>query len=244
MRVKTGRRETCTYCLQSIPRAECTSDHVIAESWYAATVGEMAKWQVPACRPCNNDLGKIEREVLTRLAMCLDEGNEAYEQIIARAKRAMDPRQGKNAKDARSRAALLRKIKAELLEIANFHAEGVLPFFEQNFDAGVRHATPIPVESIEAVAQKWTRGMYRLHFKQMLPAHTQFEVHFLRNEAEWEVFGELLQIAVPLDRGPDLQVLLSRGRDAAHEAVIASFRIWQEFKVHCVATVENAKPAA
>jgi len=242
MRIKTGRRETCTYCLQSVPRAECTSDHVIAESWYAATAGEMAKWQVPACRKCNNDLGKIERELIVRLAKCLDESNPAYGQIVARAERAIDPAQGKNARDARSRAALRRKLQADLLGVTDFYAEGVLPFFERNFDAGSRDGITFEKDNIDAIAQKWTRGIYRVHYKALLPAHAQFDVHFFRKDAEWETFEE--QFAVQLDRGPDLQVRLFLGKVAENEELIASFRLWQEFCVHCFVTVRHRAEAS
>jgi hypothetical protein len=48
-----------------------------------------------------------------------------------------------------------------------------------------------------------------------------------------------MTLAEPLDRGPDLQVILSRGKDADHEAIIASFRLWQEFKVHCAVSING-----
>lgn len=247
MKVKSARREICTYCVQEVPMAECSSDHVVAESWYAKSADAMERWKVRACTKCNHGFGKVERDVVTRLAMCLDPENAAYEDIIARAKRAMDPAFGKNLRDAQSRLALKRKIIAEMAEIDDFNAPGVLPFFEKNYKAGGRHVALFREEWMEALARKWARGIYRIRFNELLPVNAEIDWYFLRKDAEWDVFGELEQIAEPMDRGPDLEVSLLRGRNADREAMIASFHLWQEFKMHCAVTVDGSaapRPAA
>lgn len=243
MRVKSGRHETCTYCLARVLAADCTRDHVVAESWYAGSADGIEKWQVPACRTCNHELGKIERDVLVRFGMCLDGEDPAYQDIVARAKRAMDPGQAKNAKDKRSRQALLDKIKSAVIEIADFKAAGTLPFFKDNYDAGVRHTVPIPADSLHAIARKWARGLYRLRFNELLPVAAQIDVNYLTQEAEVDVFGELLPHASVLDRGPDIQVLFWRFKEEPREAFMASFRIWREYRVHCAVTLVE-QPAA
>jgi hypothetical protein len=73
-----------------------------------------------------------------------------------------------------------------------------------------------------------------------LPGHAEIGWYFLRKDVEWDVFGELEQIAEPMDRGPDLQVSLSRGKNANQEAMIASFHLWQEFKMHRAVSVDGA----
>jgi hypothetical protein len=234
MRVKTGRRETCTYCLEKIPRSEITSDHVIAESWYTPRAEDFEKWQVPSCQSCNGALGNIERELLVRFALCLDVTEPAYADIMDRARRAIDPTFGKNRRDARSRARLRQQLSDEIRRITRFDEPGVLPFFETNFLAGGRDAIPIPADSIEIVAQKWARGLYRLRFNQLIPLAADCDINFLRQDAEWEAFAPLVPLSTPMHRGDDLQAMLCRGKDVSREGFYVSFRIWKEFKVHCV----------
>jgi hypothetical protein len=243
MTAETEADEVCTYCLGKVPVEECTWDHVVADSWYADTAEGIEKWQVPACSNCNHELGKLEREALIRFGMCLDGENPAYKDIVVRAKRAMDPTHGKNDKDERMRQALLEKIKGELVEIGDFKAAGALPFFKDNYDAGVRHTVPISADGLHAIARKWTRGFYRLIFGGLLPADAQIDVHYLTEEGEAEVFGELLPHALALDRGPDIQVLLWRVKEDGREAFMASYRIWEEYRVHCAVTL-GEEPAA
>jgi hypothetical protein len=52
--------------------------------------------------------------------------------------------------------------------------------------------------------------------------------------------GSLNRLPSQWDRGPDLQVSLSRGKNANQEAMIASFHLWQEFKMHCAVSVDGA----
>ena len=47
------------------------------------------------------------------------------------------------------------------------------------------------------------------------------------------MFGELLPHALVLDRGLDIRVLLWRVKEDRREAFLASYRIWQEYRVHC-----------
>ena len=52
---------------------EITSDHVFPRSWYPDTTpANLEKWQMPSCRQCNADFGRMEEDLLLVLALCAD----------------------------------------------------------------------------------------------------------------------------------------------------------------------------
>jgi hypothetical protein len=139
MRCTAGRRIVCSYCRGETPLREITKDHVIGESWYTTNAGDLEKWKVPACKPCNNELSRVEREILIRLALCLDPSEAAHLAIIEYAMRAIDPAAATNPRDAKHRLALQQKIKREMIIVDRPDAPDVMPSFRENFDIGSRH---------------------------------------------------------------------------------------------------------
>src|SRR6266699_2709643 len=60
----------CIHCLQPI-RAK-SEDHVFPTSWYPDTTPDtVQRWKVPSCPDCNNRLGKVEKELLIRVGICM-----------------------------------------------------------------------------------------------------------------------------------------------------------------------------
>jgi len=62
----------CVHCLNPFPPDEITTDHVIPDSWYPATITLKDRPTLPSCRRRNERLGNIERALLVRLGLCLD----------------------------------------------------------------------------------------------------------------------------------------------------------------------------
>lgn len=61
----------CVHCLRD--PVELTSDHMFPKAWYPDTTPEdLEKWQIPSCFECNQRLGKLENDLLGRVALALD----------------------------------------------------------------------------------------------------------------------------------------------------------------------------
>ncbi len=66
--MKTAKKR-CVHC----PSDSETMDHVFPRSWYPDTTpDDVQRWTVPSCFKCNNELSRIERNLLISLGLCLD----------------------------------------------------------------------------------------------------------------------------------------------------------------------------
>jgi hypothetical protein len=60
----------CVHCLKD--NVELTEDHMFPKAWYPDTTAEnLEKWKIPSCLECNQRLGKLERDLIGRLALTL-----------------------------------------------------------------------------------------------------------------------------------------------------------------------------
>jgi hypothetical protein len=169
----TGLRQ-CPYCLGQFPNQEMTDDHVIARSWFPAKTPPVAKWQVRSCRACNNEKSALERDVLGRLALCLDPSRSDLADIIARARRSMDPRSATTAREFKHRFNRREAIRSSIIDISSKSDPGVLPYFIPNFDAGSRTGIEIPVRSLDGLVQKWIRGLHLCEVGKSFPADMRY----------------------------------------------------------------------
>jgi hypothetical protein len=61
------------------------------KAWYPnATPENLEKWQIPACASCNSRYGKIENDLLGRVALTLDVKNPASTGLAEKALRALN----------------------------------------------------------------------------------------------------------------------------------------------------------
>ena len=96
-----------------------TDDHFYPESWYPSnTPLNLEKWTVPACQACNRKKAKLDDYAFMILVPGLQTSSEAYEDIRARHRRAIDVNSATNLKDAVKRRqrgfALLSTFKQHL----------------------------------------------------------------------------------------------------------------------------------
>src|SRR3546814_13047400 len=126
----TGKGAQCVYCLRLLTPALRTQDHVIARSWFPlSTPQNVEKWKVPSCRPCNHKFGKVEEDILHRLAMSLDRNDIAAAGIVETALRSIDPKQGKTTRDREHRQRKREKLRRELVTMRAYtYTRGLLKF--------------------------------------------------------------------------------------------------------------------
>ena len=69
------------------------------------TEENLEKWKIPSCLECNQRLGKLESDLIGRVALTLDAKNPASKGLAEKALRAINPAAAKNEGDAAARDA-------------------------------------------------------------------------------------------------------------------------------------------
>lgn len=228
----------CVYCLHALKSADMTVDHVIARSWYpGSTPDNVEKWKAPACRACNNRFSRDEQDLFIRLAHCVNPHDPAAQEVLDRAKRALDPSKAKNSRDRLRRQSARNRFIREMREVDALPSEGVLPSFRPNYDLGSRMALLVRAKLVSGVIEKWTRGLHYVLLGYPIPESallTPIHMEDHHGDAALARFG--MQATV-LQAGPGIEVKhLTAAEGSARESVYA-YRIWGQFRAY--ATVEE-----
>ena len=71
----------CIHCLVEFEKLNW--DHVFPESWYPDTTpNDLYKWKIPSCIKCNDDYGRIEKDLMIRIGLCLNPGNPSSKRSL------------------------------------------------------------------------------------------------------------------------------------------------------------------
>jgi hypothetical protein len=228
----TGGQKQCAYCLGIIAASEVTVDHVIARSWYPADTPPVAKWKVPSCEKCNNRYSAVEQSTLTRLAFCLDPKDPSVGEIAQRALRSIRPREGKSHRDIKHRFNARQALLRDVMPITDTRARGILPSFVENFSKGSRTGIMIPSRALEGVVIKWIRGVHFCEFGHPVPADHEVSAYFVDDEVAATAFGEILQHANRIQKGPGIEVLIWQVTEGDLSITQYAFNIWQQFRAY------------
>lgn len=157
-------RNICVHCLKQVDSPE--REHVFPKSWYPdSTPPNMPRWTVPACKPCNSEHGSIERDLLERMALCVDPDDPEFGDLARKGLRALDPGQARNKRDANARAARRKAILSETVPVAEVPFHLVIPNFaaQGNAPPGGHIGVLVPADLLKRLALKLVRGI-ALHF--------------------------------------------------------------------------------
>lgn len=100
---KNPQKGKCVHCLKDL--VDRTWDHIFPKAWYPDTTPEnMEKWQVPSCLECDQRLGKLESDLIGRIALTLDAENLASKGLAEKALRAINPAEARDEGDAAARS--------------------------------------------------------------------------------------------------------------------------------------------
>jgi len=149
----------CVHCL--LETDATTKDHVFPSSWYPDSTPEtVQRWTVPSCTDCNKFLGKLETDLLVRLALCLDPASAAAAGISSKALRSLGLDVDDLApKEKEHRDKRRAKIKAELFPRAEgSETPGAIPGLSRPVGEGKQFALPIPWAALSIIAEKIARG--------------------------------------------------------------------------------------
>lgn len=237
MRNARTRFRQCPYCSGVFPDAEMTDDHVIARSWFPAKTPPVAKWKVRSCRACNNEKSALERDVLGRLALCLDPNDPNLAGIIAKARRSMDPRSATTAREFKHRFNRREAIRNSIIDISSKSDPGLLPYFIPNFDAGSRTGIEIPVQSLDGLVQKWVRGIHPSEVGRIIPSGYEVSVIHADEELRRRAFSGVIEHAKIIQKGPGVEVKIFYAEEPEEFMTLYAFNIWSALK--CSASVER-----
>jgi hypothetical protein len=163
----TEEPSRCVHCGQALTKptpehvpTEAALDHVFPRSWYPDTTPEEVQyWKVPCCRRCNGNLGKAEKELFSRLALCVDPRKAQAAGLSARVMRSMGiGTEGLSPKELEHRRAhklkIIRSTKPYEPGTETFPGMGPHPGFPEREQLEVG----IPADLLYAVTKKMVRG--------------------------------------------------------------------------------------
>jgi hypothetical protein len=230
-----AKRVQCPYCLGEFPDAEMTHDHVIARSWFPAKTPPIAKWKVRCCRACNNDKSALERDVLGRLALCLDPDDPSLRDLIEKARRSMDPGSAKTARDIGHRINRRQAIFHSLVDIHSPDEPGVLPYFTGNFAAGSRLGVLIDSQALDELVKMWVRGIHMREVDSIIPTDYEISVEHRDDETRAKAFSNVIGHGRVVQKGPGVEVTIYYAEEPGAFAAVYAFSIWNTLR--CVGFV-------
>ena len=159
MATPLGTNGRCVHCLRLTD--SITADHVFPSSWYPDTTpATVQRWTVPCCLECNRELGKLERDLLIRLVLCVNPKSEAASGLASKALRSLGlDADGLSEREKAHRARLRDKIRSELMPQADVVGKpGKIPGLGPPEGEVVQWAIPIPWAGLAIVGEKIIRG--------------------------------------------------------------------------------------
>jgi hypothetical protein len=233
----------CVHCLEKL-RGK-TKDHVFPASWYPDNTPQaVQRWTVPSCARCNGTLGKIEKEMFVRLALCPDPTKLEASGMSKSALRTLgigvanlDP------KEKAYRIALLKKVFAKAKRLKDYGEISLLPGAgpHTGFPAGEQLTITIPEEILRRVSEKIVRGCeYKLNGGAYVEKPLEVKVYFIhdRGSEDLTAFVEKLPATT---LGPGFEV--RRGQAPPEEGlhiVIYRIVIWGTLKIYATIANEGA----
>jgi hypothetical protein len=150
---ETGR---CVHCLR--PSESITADHGFPDSWYPDTTPDsVQRWTAPSCPKCNGELGRLEKDLLIRVVLCIDPKKEAVSGLFSKVLRSLGlDADGLSETEKTHRERLRAKLRSELIPYADVAGRpGAIPGLGPYENSP--WAVPIPWASLSIIAEKIAR---------------------------------------------------------------------------------------
>ncbi len=222
----------CVHCLKEVEERE--PDHVFPKSWYPdSTPPDLEKWQMPSCKLCNRDYGKLEEDFLSKVGLCLDPHDTASASIVQKALRSLKPAAARNPRDAQHRLGRGKRILAQALQGHQIPDHGVFPGLGDRWPEipGERTAILIPKKTFERITEKIVRGIFFVEDGIFIEPPYTIDCYALPEEGITPWTAALGRWGKVYAREPGIVVR----RAVAHEDGVSSlFEItfWKQFKTY------------
>jgi hypothetical protein len=234
---KNLRVGKCVHCLKD--PVVLTSDHMFPKAWYPDTTPEnLEKWQIPACVTCNSRYGKIENDLLGRIALTLDSKNPASAGLVEKALRALNPAAAQNEGDAAAREARAKKILGDMYKGEQINSANVVPGLGERWARPVEQqlAVKIPEESFPAMTEKIVRGLVYREDGAFIEPPRKIECFLAEEERAKEVKELLDKHGKVFGREPGLAIR----RAELDGGDLYEITFWDQFKTYATVSEEVA----
>jgi hypothetical protein len=229
----------CVHCLKG--NLELTEDHMFPKAWYPDTTAEnLEKWKIPSCLACNQRYGKIEQDLIGRVALSLDANNPASKGLAERALRAINPAAAKNEGDTAARDARAKKLLREMFKGEEIKGKNIVPGLGERWGRPIERqlAIAIPDDSFPAITEKIVRGLaYRVDNEFIAPPQ-EIECRLAAEEGLEEVKVLLIKHGKEFKREPGLAIR----RAVLDGGDLYEITFWDQFKTY--ATVSKPETLA
>lgn len=198
----------CVHCGKT--HEKLTKDHVFPDSWYPeSTPGTVQHWTVPACSPCNGELGLVEKEVFVRLGLCVNPQKVAATGISKRVIRSLGIRaEGLDEDEKRIRAALKDEVLRGAKPFAEEDRPHILPGIGPHPEAPPEKQIQIdiPSDKLYQAARKIVRGCeYWFSDGRIVEPPYEIEI-FFAHQADVPDVVRLFSAFGPFSFGPGFRV--------------------------------------
>jgi hypothetical protein len=224
----------CVHCLKD--DVELTSDHMFPKSWYPDTTAEnLEKWTIPSCLECNQRHGKLERDLIGRVALSLDANNPASKGLAEKALRAINPAAAKNEGDAAARDARAKKLLGEMFKGEQIKGKNVVPGLGERWNRPIEQqlAIKIPEESFPAITEKIVRGLVYREDDAFIEPPQEILCQLATEEGLDDVKALLIEHGKEFKREPGLVIR----RAELDGGDLYEITFWDQFKTY--ATVQK-----
>lgn len=200
----------------------------------AAAPEETQFWTVPSCSKCNSKLSSIEKDLLIRLALCLDPSLEGASGLGALALRSIGIETGNlSRRDKFHRDKLKVKLQGELIPYEKVvEKPGAIPGLrpQEGVADSELLAIPIPYRHLSRIAEKMTCGCeYKLRGRYL---EAPYAIHTLVSE---HASLDFLDDVETFRLGPVCSILRASDREDS-KAVVYKFLLWESI---CLSTHVN-----
>lgn len=229
----------CVHCLNHFEKRNW--DHVLPRAWYPNTTpSNLYKWQVPSCKPCNEEYGALETDLLIRLSLCLDPSDPDTAGIVARGLRAIDPSAAHGQADRRSREAKRNQLRREMLEGNQIPTFATYPNFglREGETTADRGAILVPAESIRKLAEKIVRGITYLQDGKFIEPEVSIDFFALTDAGARPIIEVLDAHGEVFSRGPGIVVQRARAEDHS-DAAMYCITLLGRFKMYAAVGVDG-----
>ena len=229
----------CVHCLGNFD--ELNWDHVFPESWYPETTPkDLHKWQIPSCLKCNSEYGRMEKDLMIRIGLCLDPDDPSSRGIVDKALRSITPSLGKNKKDKRARLAKRKQILKQFMNEKNIPKTSIYPNFERHTDVqDEQFGITINANAIKKLNEKIVRGIMYIEDGLLIEPPYTIESFVLTDESSKPIIEAIKKFGVVHAREPGIIVRRATVQDDKFTSLFA-IEIWGRFNMYSSIEIKNA----
>ena len=227
----------CIHCCQKMEKGKETADHVFPSSWYPDTTSEkVQRWTAPSCAKCNGEFGEKEKQILIRVALCINPKKPEALGILKRAYRTLGIGvTDVDADEMKIRKALLEEVFKDAEIYSGNPKDNIVPGLgphpevphDQQYEIG------ITADDLYDVVKKIVRGFeWWLGNGRIIEPPLNIEVFTLHEEDIPPAISALFETVGTTELGPGVRVRRGAAVDGSG-AVFYEVVIWDTMKFLC-----------